>query len=270
MPTLERNRSLWSEYDWSQRGEEWSAAWGGSEFQWRWSILPRVQPFLPAGAILEIGTGWGRWTHYLKDECDQLTGVDLSENCIQYCRQRFANARHLSFHLNDDGQSLAMIPDESIDFVFSFDSLVHAEAEVLFAYLVQLASKLKPNGVGFIHHSNLGAYRLYYSLKRMIPKGAGLLWRMGLLDNDGLRAISMTANAFEGCARKAGLQCISQEIINWGSKRLIDCLSIFTPVDSKWARPNVVMENPRFMKEAEDIRNLSRQGSAEVEKCQPV
>lgn len=260
MPTIERNRSLWSEYDWSQRGEEWSLAWGGSEFQWRCSILPRIEAYLPAGSILEIGTGWGRWTHYLKNHCDRLMGVDLSENCIQYCRQRFAKDTHLSFYLND-GKSLAAIPDESIDFVFSFDSLVHAEAEVLRAYLMQLAGKLKPNGVGLIHHSNLGAYRFYYAIKRMIPKGTGLLWRMGLLDNDGLRAISMSANAFEDGARKAGLQCISQEIINWGSKRLIDCLSIFTLVGSKWARPNVIIENPCFMKEAEDIRTLSlRQG----------
>ncbi|MEK6333507.1 MAG: class I SAM-dependent methyltransferase [Acidobacteriota bacterium] len=256
MPTIERNRSLWSEYDWSQRGEEWSVAWGGSQFQWQFSILPRIQSFLPAGTILEIGTGWGRWTNYLKHECDELIGVDLSPNCIEYCRERFADDRHLSLHIND-GNSLAMVPDGSIDFVFSFDSLVHAEADVLSAYIVQLAKKLKPDGVGFIHHSNLGAYRFYYSMKRMIPKGRGLLWRMGLLDNDGLRALSMSAEAFEECARNAGLKCISQEIINWASKRLIDCISIFTPAGSKWARPNVVTQNPNFMKEAEDIRNRS-------------
>lgn len=164
-----------------------------------------------------------------------------------------------------------MIPDQSIDFVFSFDSLVHAEADVFEAYIVQLADKLKPNGVGFIHHSNLGAYRFYYSMKRMIPRGRGLLWKMGLLDNDGLRAISMSADLFESCARRVGLQCIRQEIINWSSKRLIDCLSTFTPSGSKWARPNaanvpnVIVKNPDFMKEAEQIRTLSRlPGSVEA------
>lgn len=257
MPTIERNLSLWSEYDWSQGGEEWSLAWGGSESQWRWSLLPRIQDFLPAGTILEIGSGWGRWTHYLKDECERLIGIDLSENCIQYCNQRFADQKHLTFNLSD-GKSLAMVPDESVDFVFSFDSLVHAEADVLEAYLVQLADKLKPNGVGFIHHSNLGAYRLYYSMKRMIPKGTGLLWKMGLVDNDGLRGISMTADIFASCALKVGLQCIRQELINWSSKRLIDCFSIFTPCGSKWARPNVLVKNPEFMEEAAHIRAWSR------------
>ena len=43
-------------------------------------------------------------------------------------------------------------------FVFSFDSLVYAENDVIAAYLSQLARKLSPDGVGFIHHSNIGAY----------------------------------------------------------------------------------------------------------------
>jgi hypothetical protein len=46
-----------------------------------------------------------------------------------------------------------MIADGSIDLAFSFDSLVHAEADVLSFYLAQLATKLRSDGVAFIHHS---------------------------------------------------------------------------------------------------------------------
>ena len=54
-----------------------------------------------------------------------------------------------------------MIQDKSIDFVFSFDSLVHAEAEVIEAYLNQLAMKLQPKW-----------YWVYSSLEpREIPTG---------------------------------------------------------------------------------------------------
>lgn len=261
MPTIERNLSLWANYDWAQQGEEWSSAWGGSEFQWQWSLLPRIHGFIPAATILEIAPGGGRWTQYLKDYCDHLIGIDLSENCIRSCQQKFSAYPHMSFHIND-GKSLAMIPDGSVNFAFSFDSLVHAEADVLETYLIQLARKLKPDGVGFIHHSNLGMYRYYYSIKNMMPKVSNRLSRLGLLDNDGLRALSMTASLFETYARRVGLQCISQEIINWSSKRLIDCFSIFTPVASKWARPNAVLRNPYFMKEAKYIRRLSRRYSS--------
>lgn len=260
MPTIESNISIWREYDWKEQGEEWSSFWGGSKFQWQWSLLPRIHAFIPSKTILEIGPGYGRWTQYLKDYCDHLIGVDLSENCVQSCKQRFSAQSHMSFHVND-GKSLSMVPDRSVDFIFSFDSLVHAEADALKAYIAELAKKLKPDGVGFIHHSNLGAYRNYYSVTKPLPiptKGKRLLQKTGLLDNDGLRGLSMTADLFEVYAQTVGLQCIAQETVNWASRRLIDCLSIFTPAGSKWARPNVSVKNSDFMNEARYVRRLSR------------
>jgi hypothetical protein len=51
-----------------------------------------------------------------------------------------------------------------------------------------------------------------------------------------------------------GLACIGQELVNWGSTRMIDSFSLFTRIDSAVARPNRVIENPEFMKEAELIK----------------
>jgi len=239
MPTLEENKLAWdTTYPWIQQGEEWSWEWGGAEAQWYGSILPRIHAFIPARTILEIAPGFGRWTHYLKGSCGSLIGVDLGENCIRACRQRFAAARHLSFHVND-GKSLAMVADESIDFAFSFDSLVHAEADVIGAYLEQLARKLKPDGIGFIHHSNLGQF----------------LVDRPLLGPTHWRAPSMTAKQFEDRCDRAGLQCVGQELVNWGTDGLlIDCFSLFARRQSSWSRPNRVIENPGFMKEAHATR----------------
>src|SRR5437879_6478092 len=156
MPTVEQNLRQWdANYEWAKRGEEWSASWGGAEAQWFGAILPRIHAFVPATIILELAPGFGRWTNYLKDYCDHLIVVDLAETCIHACRERFAASSHITYHVND-GTSLSMIPDGSLDFVFSFDSLVHAEADVIAAYIRQLAKKLAPNGVGFLHHSNIG------------------------------------------------------------------------------------------------------------------
>lgn len=256
MPTIEQNRSLWSDYHWKDLGEEWSSAWGGSEFQWQWSILPRIRAFLPASTILEIASGCGRWTQYLKHYCNNLIGVDLSESCVEVCRSRFSADRQMAFHVNN-GRSLSMVPDGSVDFAFSFDSLVHAEAEVLESYMAQLAKKLAPDGIGFIHHSNLGSYPYYYSMRNMVPKVGRLLTKVGLADNDGMRTLDMTADLFVTFAERTGLRCTSQEIINWSSRRLIDCISTFTLPGSRWMRPNVVVRNPLFMKEASYIRKLS-------------
>ena len=130
MPTVEQNRQLFNQdYEWSKQGEEWSSVWGGSEAQWFGALLPRIHAFIPTGTILEIAPGFGRWTSYLKKYCEYLAVVDLAEECIKACQQRFVSDSHITYYVND-GKSLAMIQDKSIDFVFSFDSLVHAEAYV--------------------------------------------------------------------------------------------------------------------------------------------
>jgi hypothetical protein len=70
MPTVEQNLQLWNSiYGWTQQGEEWSSAWGGSEAQWLGAIFPRIRAFIPTDSILEIAPGFGRWTNFLKRWC---------------------------------------------------------------------------------------------------------------------------------------------------------------------------------------------------------
>ena len=235
MGSVVDNLATWRNYDWSQAGDEWSALWGGSELAWWGTIYPRIQAFVPADVVLEIAPGFGRCTQYLKDMAQHLAIVDLTEVCIEACRRRFAGDAHISYAVND-GKSLAMIPDNSIDFVFSFDSLVHAESDVLEAYTAQLGAKLKPDGVGFIHHSNLGAF---------VDPITGTL----PFENLHWRAQSMTAKLFASYCEHAGLQCVGQELINWGGGDLIDCFSVFVRNTSPLARPTIVVENQAFMDE---------------------
>ena len=129
-------------YDWKEAGEEWSEPWGTSHAQWNGTIFPRIRDCLPVGTILEIAPGFGRWTHYLKDYCERLWAVDKSSECIEECRHRFAADSRVRCYLND-GRSLSMIADGSVDFIFSFDSFVHPDRDVVEAYLRQLGAKLK-------------------------------------------------------------------------------------------------------------------------------
>ena len=258
MPTVDQNRSRWGvDYCGPQQGEEWSASWGGSEAQWFETLLPRIHPFLPARTILEIAPGHGRWTHFLKDCCSQLVIVDVGAACIEACRQRFSACSHISYHVND-GRSLEMVADRSVDFAFSFDSLVHAEADVIQSYLEQLSIKLTPNGVGFIHHSHLGAYRRAFALMNRVPrKLKQRLEGIGLLPHDHWRAPSVSAPVFESLCSRAGLVCIGQELVNWNGRITIDAFSLFTPTGSTWVRPNRVFRNTAFMGEAEYGRQVA-------------
>lgn len=232
MPTINENLKAWSTYDWSQAGNEWSEGWGGPEYMWAITIYPRIQSFIPTNNILEIAPGHGRVTQYLHKLCQKLIIVDLTEKCIDACKNRFENVPNISYFVND-GKSLEMIPDNSIDFVFSWDSLVHAEKDVFEAYLKEISKKLTPDGVGFIHHSNMAEY--------MDTKTSSLT-----VENKHWRASSMSAKLFEKYCDDAGLQCIHQEIINWGDIILNDCFSLFTRKNSRYSVQNSVIENRAF------------------------
>ncbi len=250
------NHRLWNDrYDWSKGGDEWSNKWGGPEKQWYGSILPRIARYLPTGRCLEIAPGYGRWTQFLLDLSSEVIAVDLSSRCVEACRQRFVGNKRFEAFVND-GRSLDMIPDQSIDFVFSFDSLVHVEHDVLDAYLRQLKQKLTPYGIGFFHHSNMGNYagRFWHRnlpivrsvMKRVLP-------RSHTITNG--RALSVTADRFREITNSAGLHCVSQELVNWNSELLIDCFSVFTADTAAADRACKVKRNPQFMTEAEWIRD---------------
>jgi SAM-dependent methyltransferase len=239
------NLRVWNKkYDWSRGGDEWSSLWGGVEAQWNWMLYPRIRSFVPTGRILEIAPGYGRWTHYLKDLSTSLVLVDVSDRCIEACKRRFAEEDHIRYHVND-GSSLASIEDESIDFVFSFDSLVHVEQDVIDAYVQQLATKLKPEGIAFLHHSNLGAIE-------------------DEVEHTHWRARSVSARSVREAADASGLVSIGQELVNFGDRYvgrgddLIDCFTLLSRTDPGAAAPTRIVENPEFMSQSAMVAELAR------------
>lgn len=259
MPSVEENLRQWSSnWDWSQQGDEWSKWWGGTDALWHGVLLPRLHAMLPAGRVLEIAPGYGRWTQYLKDLANQLEVVDLTPNCIEHCRRRFASSDNITYHVND-GRSLPMVEDGSIDFAFSFDSLVHATADVLGAYVRELSAKLSPDGIGFLHHSNAGALTRASSLSRRVPhRWFSALMRRGIVVNLGAwRDEGMSAELFRHQCADAGLVCVGQELISWEfGPYLIDSLSLVARPGSRWDRPIQVIRNPRFVAEAHRMARM--------------
>jgi SAM-dependent methyltransferase len=282
--SIDFNLETWDRtYDWSGLGDEWSAAWGSPARQWHWTLRPRLSRYLPAGSILEIGPGYGRWSQFLLAECRELVLVDLSASCIEACRERFADSSHVRYVVND-GTSLAALADDSIDLAFSFDSLVHAELDALDGYLAGLATKLKPGGTAVLHHSNLGQFgyfRVLHAIKRwlgastpVVPAASGSAtvdggsWRRlvsavglaamrsGVVDRTHLRAVSVSAERVRELAVSHGLSCISQELVPWcGGRRPIDCISVLTR-DGTGAQECGRLVNGDFMREADRVKRI--------------
>lgn len=236
-----------TDYEWIAAGEEWSEPWGGSEAQWFGSILPRIHAALPAETILEIGSGFGRWSEYLRRHCNQLHLVDPDRQCMEACQRRFAADAKVKYHQNQ-GDSLDTIADGSVDFIFSFDSLVHVRRQTIDTYLSQFGAKLKPEGLAFIHHSNLGeqaASLLRRARKRKVRAA------------DHQRDPEMTAKMFRELAERHALKVVTQEQVNWRGRRLIDCFSIVAPQASRWEPGTRPLRNRDFMLEAQLIQRVA-------------
>lgn len=267
MPTIQENKKCWDgDYSWESRGNEWSKDWGAVSMQWYGTILPRIHRFLPAKTILEIGCGYGRWTEFLKDACNHLIAIDLSEECIRACRQRFCTCSNVSFHCND-GTSLDFLDDKSIDFVFTFDALPLVDPPTLEAYMGQLPRILKDDGCAFLHHSNLGAYDQLYRKVRKIPYAEEFLQAIGLLDrNLYWRDSGVSADLVQQLAAKYGLVCVSQELIRWGTKHLlIDAFSVVTHETPREMRSCQRLRNTFFDSEAANLRQLASLYATEKE-----
>jgi 2-polyprenyl-3-methyl-5-hydroxy-6-metoxy-1,4-benzoquinol methylase len=232
--TTESNRRQWNDkYAWPKQGDEWSERWGGAEPHWAHFLFPRVRQFLPAHTILEIAPGHGRWTQFLVDWCEHLIVVDLSPACIDYCKQRFADRTNISYFSND-GRSLDMIQDRSLDFVFSSDSLVHADAQTIESYIRQLHRKLQNGASAFIHHSNAGSYRALlegsaWLADRNIPRLSSFVKKH---TDSCWRALDMSAKRMVEFCRNSSMSCVSQELYASETEHEthvlwpIDCISI--------------------------------------------
>lgn len=222
--SISENLQTWNEtHPWPEDGDEWkgqAAVCGVPYGDWKQSLVEHlIVPYAGAGsAILEIGPGHGRWTEYLARAAGRLILADLSPNCLEHCRRRFAGADHLEYHVTD-GRSLPAGLDDSVDLVWSFDAMVHVGPEDFRAYLQHIARVLKPGGRAVLHHANRWHGTLWLAGLRRFGPRATLLYRaisIGLQERiDGWRS-PVSARRVRRYAGEAGLEVVMQ-CQRWGA-----------------------------------------------------
>ena len=174
------NHGIWDNYNWKQRGEEWTQS-----AKWKQSLIDEIlfKYVEPGKIVLEIGPGAGRWSEALQRISSRLILVDLSEKCMELCKKRFSKYNNVEFFVND-GKSLDFTQEETIDFIWSFDVFVHINPEDTESYIKEFRRVLKKGGRGVIHH----------------PEGvARNAWKS-----------SMTDQLFSGLLKKNGFTLIDQ------------------------------------------------------------
>jgi SAM-dependent methyltransferase len=205
------NRERWTHWDWSDRGEEWTA---GAE--WKRALIDEVLiAHIPeGGVVLEIGPGAARWSDILQPRARRLILVYVSDQPLALCRARFAAAENVEYVLSS-GDDLPGVADASVDAIWSFDVFVHVAPPDQAGYLAEIARVLRPGGVAVLHHAdgrNLGT----------LPSRSG--WRS-----------PMSRRLFATLATGEGLT-VETQIDSWGAGGCHD-LSAFHDAISVCRKP---------------------------------
>ena len=193
------------------------------ERHWKYYIEPRIQKF-DKSMVLDLACGHGRNTALLAPISEKVIAADINEECVGYCRERFSGAKNVECHLLD-GVSLSDILSNSLTLIYSWDSMVHFEPDVIASYVKDISRALAPGGHSFIHHSN----NCHNNVKDFKNEPH---WRN-----------YMSKEIFKTLINENGLKIISQDIIGWDESLIkkddlensdlsgyvpdLDCISVF-------------------------------------------
>lgn len=220
--TIEANRELWAIHEWHADGDEWDGqarVLGVPYAEWKKALVDEfIVPYVAADmTVLEIAAGRGRWSELLLPRCRKLILVDLSPECVEYCRKKFQSWPNIDYIVTD-GQSLPGARDNNVNFVWSFDSFVHMEPEHIASYMREMARVLVPGGRACIHHAGRANAWLWLGGVRSHAKWLRRLYAllsMGVIkDDDGWRS-NMSGELFRRLAEDAGLKVVAQQRF-WG------------------------------------------------------
>jgi ubiquinone/menaquinone biosynthesis C-methylase UbiE len=177
------------------------------EFYWNELVFPLIAD-CDFSVVLDLAAGHGRNTEKLRHLAGKVYVVDVNEENVEVCRRRFEGDERLVF-LTCDGTSLAGVPDGEVTLVYSFDSMVHFDSDVVRAYLREFRRVLRPGGRGMCHHSNFATNPSSPDF-RTNPH-----WRN-----------FMSRELFEHYCYKEGLNVLEAKLVDWGLPAL-DCITLF-------------------------------------------
>jgi SAM-dependent methyltransferase len=112
-----------------------------------------LKPYVNAWhTALEIGPGGGRWTRYMLG-FKQMYVVDYYPQLLEELRKNFKQKHIIA--VKNNGADFPGIPDQSVDFVFSFCTFVHLEPPIIEQYLQNLRRVIRPAANSVIHYSDM-------------------------------------------------------------------------------------------------------------------
>jgi SAM-dependent methyltransferase len=155
--------------------------------------------------VLELGCGGGKFTLRLAPKCRSLVCTDISPEMIEHTKAGLVE-RGLSGNVRYqvlNGTDFEGIPADSVDFIFSYDVMLHLQPQNVFSYLIDARRILRQNGVFMLHQINLSSLG---GLNHFLQQYSGDTWKR---DFDDLRRRGhiyyMSVDQMQTLAAQAGL-----------------------------------------------------------------
>lgn len=189
--------------------------------QWNNLILPKLkEEHINFEITMDLACGAGRNSMKLVPFCKKIYCVDLNKYALDLCKEKLKNNNQDNYNkitfIQNNGIDISSIPDDSLTFIYQFDSGVHMSKEVIRMYIKEFSRILSKNGKGFFHHSNYGN----------IDDGRD---KSNFKTNTHWRT-DMTKELFKQYCEEFGLVCFRQDVIDWGGDKDLDCLSFFQKI----------------------------------------
>ncbi|MBU2986876.1 methyltransferase domain-containing protein [Saccharophagus degradans] len=135
------------------------------------SILSELIAELAQLKVLDIGVGGGRTTLHLAGRCMAYTGVDINQNMILACEQRFRNwPCNLTFSIAD-ARTLETLEDNSFDLVlFSFNGIDYVNHQDRIRAFASIYRVLRPGGYFVFSSHNTNCIPSLLSLRTHLSR----------------------------------------------------------------------------------------------------
>jgi cyclopropane fatty-acyl-phospholipid synthase-like methyltransferase len=112
----------------------------------------------PATTVLEIGPGRGAWTKtFLQRDCKKVYAVDAAP-AEHTGFWDYVGATDRAEYIASTDLKLSEVPDDSIDYFFSFGVFCHLKPEMCETYLISLARKMRVGSHAFLMIADYDKY----------------------------------------------------------------------------------------------------------------
>ena len=142
-----------------------------------------IRPYITSETVvLEIGPGRGAWSKtFLARNCCKLYAVDVADPEHTHFWGYVGRDPRAEYIVVDD-LNLPGVPDDSIDFFFSYGVFCHLKPEMCEEYLLSMYRKMKRGGRGFLMIADFDKYErcranaTRLSIGRFLAEQRRLLW----------------------------------------------------------------------------------------------